>query len=242
MRNLFLALILVVPASCGLTGKNTDEPPQATLPAWNGEHILCGAQVNYDKNNRDPFPVFQEDDRLGFCARTIRYLELNRQYGDQTPIFGIAAAVTTSFAASYAPFVRRVYSQDTWAFMATLSAELEPQFTGFADAFANGTPRPLPEMIDMDQDLAQARLDALRDTDPDAYTTLIAELNDSLNPTNPMLLAAINRNPFFAAYEAGLAQIRAKVGGRIDYSQRSQRVMISQMLQRLFQGIPDGAT
>jgi len=224
-------------------------PPAMGLPAWDGSQIVCNETVSFAPDAAETLPVFSEDERLGLCARAMRYLELNRQFGGQTSYFGVAAAGTASLAATYAPLVRRAYSKSTWAFLADLSRQTENTVNvvaqratqASASRMRNLLSGGVPDaggLIRAEQQGVQAALDDLRAQDPDAYARVIKEINGTLNPTNPMLIAAINRNPFFRAYEAGLAGLRARYGGAIDYANIEQRVEIGAVLQALIEAIP----
>lgn len=232
-----LLIALLFTASCGLFGRGNAPDPDLPLPVWNGESILCNEDVSFDKAAETALPEFADDERLGLCARSIRYLELNRLYGDRTEFFGIAAASTASLAATYAPLVRRAYSDETWGFMAQMSADLETGANRVAADLAAGERVNTTALIAQDQRAVQAALDQLAATDPETYAAVIAEVGSTLNPTNRLLLAAINRNPFFAAYEAGLAQVRADVGGNIDFSSLDHRLKVGVILKRLISGI-----
>jgi len=221
--------------------------PASGLPAWDGQQIVCNKDVSFAPFAGAPLPVFSADERLGLCARAMRYVELNRELGGQSSYFGVAAISTASLAATYAPMVRRAYSASTWAFLAGLNQELEAQVDaaaskarqgGLAGFFSGGT--STEKLLRDEQARVQTALDNLAAQDPDAYAQLISDINATLNPTNKLLIAAINRNPFFKAYEAGLAQLRAQNGGMIDYADIDQRIAISTVLQNLIEAIPMG--
>ncbi|MBL4806639.1 MAG: hypothetical protein JKY31_05035 [Rhodobacteraceae bacterium] len=246
MKHFITALPLtLLLSSCGMFGNlfGTNTPPasgESSIPAWDGAHILCSENVSFAQSSTDELPEFDDDERLGFCSRSMKYLELHRQYGDQTPYFGIAAATTGSLAATYARLVRRAYSAPTWAFMQELNVSLDRNVDAAAAQLAaggHGNVGFTNRMIRQEQNAVQEALDTLQQSDPDAFATVIKELGSTLNPTNPMLLAAINRNPFFAAYEASLAVIRTEVGGPVDYSNPAHRLKISTALNRLITNI-----
>jgi len=234
-------------AGCG--GGTQPETPSMGLPAWDGAQIVCNETVSFAADGTSALPVFPADERLGLCARSMRYIELNRQYGGQTSYFGVAATTTASLAATYAPLVRRAYSKSTWDFMAELSRQTETTVNAVAQkAGQGGVSRLLDRvsggaldaasLIRAEQRQVQAALEALRARDQDTYTKVIEEVNGTFNPTNRMLIAAINRNPFFRAYEAGLAQVRARHGGAIDFADMQQRIEIGDVLQTLIEAIP----
>ncbi len=223
--------------------------PEMGLPAWDGEQIVCNKTVSFARTATEALPVFAPNERLGLCARSMRYIELNRQYGDQTSYFGVAAITTASLAATYAPLVRRAYSDSTWEFMDNLSGDIEVQVNATAEnaAGAGGffgrlasAEMDTKALIREEQQGVQAALEAFATDNPDAYAQLIEDVNGTFNPTNRLLIAAINRNPFFRAYEAGLAQVRARHDGAIDFADMEQRIEIGDVLQALIEGIPAG--
>ncbi|MBL1435101.1 MAG: hypothetical protein COB08_002725 [Rhodobacteraceae bacterium] len=232
-------------AACG--GERPPEAPEMGLPAWNGEQIVCSKTVSFAHTTTAALPVFDDNERLGLCARSMRYIELNRQYGAQTSYFGVAAATTASLAATYAPLVRRAYSDSTWEFMDNLSADIELR-VNLAAENAEGSqgllgrisraPMNTGALIREEQKHVQTILETFALDDPDGYALLIEDVNGTFNPTNRFLIAAINRNPFFRAYEAGLAQVRERHGGAIDFAELEQRIEIGEVLQALFKGIP----
>ncbi len=243
-RSGLIGLALLV-AACG--GGQPPVAPDLGLPAWDGSQIVCNKTVSFARTATETLPEFAADERLGFCARAMRYIELNRQYGAQSSYFGVAAATTASLAATYAPLVRRAYSAGTWTFMNDLNADLERRVnTAAADAENTGGllarlsrgGLDTEALIVAEQQEVQAALEAMAADNPEAYAQLIEEVNGTFNPTNRLLIAAINRNPFFRAYEAGLAQVRLRHGGAINYADMAQRVEISHVLQALIEGIP----
>lgn len=244
-RPLAFGLLLFV-AACGL--KPAAPGLENALPAWDGLQIVCNKEVSFSENATDDLPEFSPDERLGLCARSMHYLEFHRQFGRDTSYFGVAAATTASLAATYAPLVRRAYSDSTWAFMGALSREIEQRINAVASRQAGaqgllgritGGRADTNALIREEQIAVQAKLDTFATENPDAYARLIDDVNGTFNPTNRLLIAAINRNPFFRAYEAGLAQIRARHGGAIDFADLEQRIEIGLVLQALIDGIPD---
>lgn len=234
-----------VTAACG--GSQPPAAPELGLPAWNGEQVVCNETVSFSHTATAALPVFDDGERLGLCARSMRYIELNRKYGEQTSYFGVAAATTASLAATYAPLVRRAYSDSTWEFMATMSADIEDQVNLAAENSRGSqgllgrisrSPMNTGALIREEQKDVQKTLDAFALADPEGYAQLIEDVNGTFNPTNRLLIAAINRNPFFRAYEVGLAQVRARHDGAINYADLEQRIEIGEVLQALFRGIP----
>ncbi len=235
----------VLLSSCGVLaifGNSGPDIPAvtSTIPAWDGDHILCSEDVSFAVGSTDILPEFDADERLGFCARSMKYLELHRQYGDKTTYFGIAAAQSGSLAATYARLVRRAYTADTWQIMQSVNLLLDENVDAAAAELArggNGGQRFTDRMIANGQDDLQDMLDVLKAKEPEIYAQMITDLASTLNPTNPMLLSAINRNPFFAAYEASLAEIRAEVSGNVDFSLIEHRLKIDAALDYLIANI-----
>ncbi len=232
-------------AACG--GGQPPLAPELGLPAWDGEQIVCNKTVSFARTATAALPVFDENERLGLCARSMRYIELNRQYGEQTSYFGVAAATTASLAATYAPLVRRAYSGSTWEFMDNLSGDIELRVNLAAENAAGSqgllgrisrAPMNTGALIREEQKDVQSMLDTFALDNPEGYARLIEDVNGTFNPTNHFLIAAINRNPFFRAYEAGLAQVRQRHGGAINFAEIEQRIEIGEVLQALFRGIP----
>lgn len=248
MKTVFVvSAFAVLAAGCGSGARQ--ETPAMGLPAWDGEQVVCNETVSFARGAVGVLPDFPEDERLGLCVRSMRYIELNRQFGGQTSYFGVAAASTASLAATYAPMVRRAYSESTWAFMADLSRQNETRVKAAAQQAGQGGVSRLigrfsgggldpSALIRQEQQDVQTALDALAAREPDAYAQLIEDVNGTLNPTNRLMIAAINRNPFFKTYEAGLAQIRARHGGAIDYAVLEQRIEIGAVLQSMIEDIP----
>ncbi len=245
LRSGLIGLALLVAGCAG--GNQPPAAPDPGLPAWDGNQIVCNKTVSFAPTATGALPEFPPEERLGFCARAMRYIALNRQYGAQTSYFGVAAAGTASLAATYAPLVRRAYSASTWEFFDNLNADLEVLVNdaaaklaasgGFFSRLSGGRP-DTGALIADEQAAVQVALDALATDNPEAYARLIQEVNATLNPTNRLLIAAMNRNPFFKAYGDGLAQLRQNHGGALDYADMAQRVEISQVLQALIEGIP----
>jgi len=244
MRFGVLGFVMLV-AACG--GKPEPVAPEMGLPAWDGEQIVCNETVSFARTATTALPVFEDNERLGLCARSMRYIELNRQYGAQSSYFGVAAATTASLAATYAPLVRRAYSESTWEFMDNLNADIELRVNAAAEnaAKAGGllgrfsrAEMDTMALIREEQQDVQAMLEAYAVDNPEAYAQLIKDVNGTFNPTNRLLIAAINRNPFFKAYEAGLAQVRQRHGGAIDFASIEQRIEIGAVLHALIEGIP----
>lgn len=244
MRFGILGFVMFV-AACG--GKPQPATPEMGLPAWDGEQIVCNETVSFARTATAALPVFDENERLGLCARSMRYIELNRQYGDQTSYFGVAAVTTASLAATYAPLVRRAYSNSTWEFMDNLSGDIELRVNMAAENAAGSqgvlgrftrARMDTGALIREEQKDVQAMLEAFAADSPEAYAQLIDDVNGTFNPTNRFLIAAINRNPFFRAYEAGLAQVRERHGGAIDFADLAQRIEIGEVLQALIESVP----
>ncbi len=231
--------------ACG--GGQPPAVPEMGLPAWDGTQIVCNETVSFAPTATETLPEFASEERLGLCARSMRYIALNRQYGEEISYFGVAAASTASLAATYAPLVRRAYSASTWEFLDNLNGDLEVLVNDAAAEMAtsggffsrlSGSKPDTDALILAEQAAVQAALDALASDNPAAYALLIQEVNATLNPTNRLLIAAMNRNPFFKAYGDGLAQLRQSHGGALDYADMAQRVEISHVLQALIEGIP----
>lgn len=244
MRFGVLGFVMFV-AACG--GKQPPAAPEMGLPTWDGEQIVCNETVSFARTATAALPEFDENERLGLCARSMRYIELNRQHGEQTSYFGVAAATTASLAATYAPLVRRAYSDSTWEFMGNLSADVELRVNMAAENAAGSqgvlgrftrARMDTGALIREEQKGVQAMLEAFAADNPEAYAQLIEDVNGTFNPTNRLLISAINRNPFFKAYEAGLAQVRARHGGAIDFADLEQRIEVGAVLQALIEGIP----
>ena len=243
VRSGILGLVMFV-AACG--GGQPPAAPELGLPAWDGEQIVCNKSVSFARTATATLPEFEPNERLGFCERSMRYIALHRQYGAQTSYFGVAAATTATLAATYAPLVRRAYSDSSWEFMDNLSGDIEAQVTAAAEkaARASGLLGRISNarmntdaLVREEQQGVQAALEAFAADNPEGYAQLIEDVNGTFNPTNRLLIAAINRNPFFRAYEAGLAQVRARHGGAIDFSDVEQRIEIGAVLQALIEGI-----
>ncbi len=232
-------------SSCGILaifGNSEPDAPinQTNIPAWDGDHILCSEDVSFAQDSTDALPEFDADERLGFCDRSMKYLELHRQYGDKTTYFGIAAAQTGSLAATYARLVRRAYTSDTWQIMQSVNLLLDENVDAVAAQMANGNNGGqgfTNRAIAKGQDDLQGLLDDLQAEQPEIYAQMIEDLASTLNPTNPMLLNAINRNPFFAAYEASLAEIRKDVAGDVDFARIEHRLKIDAALDYLIANI-----
>jgi len=244
MRITALGLTIFL-AACG--GNQPPQSPDMELPAWDGSQIVCSETVSFAHTAIEPLPEFAADERLGLCARTMRYIALHRQYGAQTSYFAVAAEATATLAATYAPLVRRAYSDSTWNFMAALSQTIEPRVSLAAENAAgtqgllgriSRAPMNTRALIREEQKAVQAELDAFAAENPEGYAQLITDVNGTFNPTNPFLIAAINRKPFYRAYEAGLAQVRANHGGAIDFADIEQRIEIGEILNALIEGIP----
>lgn len=243
IRSGALVAVMIVSA-CG--GGPDEVAPSRGLPAWDGGHIVCNEDVSFAAGSTTILPTFTDEERLGFCARSMRYIELHRLYGHKTSYFGVAATTTASLAATHAPLVRRAYSETTWGFMASLSRAIEEEVNnaaakqgrsnGIFSRMIGGGP-DADELIRGEQLAVQVQLDAFAVEDPEGYATLIEEVNGTFNPTNRLLIAAINRNPFFKAYEAGLAQVRVRHGGAIDFAKLEQRIEIGDVLMALIEGI-----
>ena len=244
VRSGVLGFVMFV-AACG--GVQPPASPDMGLPAWDGEQVVCNETVNFSPTATAALPEFAAEERLGLCARTIRYMELHRQYGSQTSYFAIAAESTATLAATYAPLVRRAYSDSTWEFMDNLSGDIEVRVNTAAENAAgrqglfgriSRAPMNTRALIREEQKDVQAALDAFLADDPEGYAQLIKDVNGTFNPTNPLLIAAINRNPFYRAYEAGLAQVRANHDGAIDFADIEQRIEIGGVLKALIEAIP----
>lgn len=232
-------------AACAAPPPPLPDVPQSELPAWDGSQIVCGETVSFATNADQALPEFAADERLGLCARSMRYVELHRLYGDKTAYFGVAAISTASLAATYAPLVRRAYSKSTWDFLAEMNSEIEARVVAAAARAASGSgggwfapALNTAALIQGEQNEVQQRMEGFASADPAAYALMLEEVNNTLNPTNALLISAINRNPFFKAYEAGLAQIRAENGGAIDYVALEQRLAMNSVLRALIEAVP----
>ncbi len=242
MKHLFLLPAVALISACGFFSKPepVTTPDSSNIPAWDGAHILCSENVSFAQDATEALPEFTPDDRLGFCTRSMKYLALHRQYGDQTTYFAIAAATTGSLAATYARLVRRAYSGPTWEFMQSINLALDANVDAAVaklEAGAAGGAQFTNRLIESEQANVQNMLNAHQTSDLEGYANVISDVGNTLNPTNPMLLAAINRNPFFAAYEASLAEIRAETGGDVNFSLLSHRLKISAALDQLINNI-----
>ena len=246
MRTSYIVVpILALLAACGSAGLFGNSGPDDTgvennIPAWDGVHIICNETISFDSGSTQTLPEFPVSERLGFCDRSMKYLALNREFGDKTTYFGISAALTGSLAATYAPLVRRAYSGQTWDFMQKLNLVLDANVNAaMAELLAgnNGGQAFTDRFIEQEQNIVQEVLDNLQATDPQVFDDIMQDISGTLNPTNPMLLSAINRNPFFAAYEASLAALRVQVGGNVDYDLLDHRLEISAALDRLIKNI-----
>jgi len=234
-RALLLPIFLIV-ASCGVFGP-ADEPPErpAPPPVWNGDFVLCGKPVSFVLTSTDPLPVFSGDERLGFCAISVRYLILHRQYGAKSDVFGASAAVTGSYSSLYTLFRRAHLSRSTWGFLAQLSRRIETRAPSVVSALASGASRgSFNRRNDAEEQiLVQTALDAFQLSQPGDYAKLMADMSKLLNPTGRFQMAAINRDPFFRALEASLAPLRAEFGGPIDYALLDHRLRIGTVLQKM---------
>ena len=245
IRSFIVLSAFAVLSACGvlgLFGNSVPDAPinQSVIPAWDGDHILCSKDVSFAVDSTGVLPEFDADERLGFCNRSMKYLALHRQYGDQTTYFGIAAAQSGSLAATYARLVRRAYTADTWQVMQSVNLLLDTNVDAAAAELANGNTGGqgfTNRFIANGQDDLQNLLDDLQENEPDIYAQMITDLASTLNPTNPMLLSAINRNPFFAAYEASLAKIRVEVAGNVNFALIEHRLKIDAALDGLIANI-----
>ncbi len=236
---IFIPLAIIL-ASCGIFGNAPIPAPQSSIPAWDGQLLVCGNTVSFAQNAVTPLPEYPAEERLGFCARSSKYLALHRQYGDKTTFFGISAETTSSFAVLYAPFMRRIYNNDTWEFAQQLNLALDTrvdQVVAQLQAGETGGAAFTQQLMTLEQNNVQTMLDALHASDPDIYEKMLKDFGGSFNPTNPMLLRAMNSEPFFAAYEASLAKIRLEIGGDVDFSNLAHRLKIAAALDQMIRAI-----
>lgn len=244
-RVLFILPVIALVASCGILGKlsfsdSDTDYDSANIPAWDGRQKLCGEEVDFVNSAVEALPEFADDERIGFCARTMKYLALHRRYGDQTNYFGIAAISTGILAGTYVPMMQRATSDETWAFLLAQNLVLDSKIDAVAldmQTGKSGSQRFTNRLITEEQKTVQTALETLETSEPETYAIVIEELAKILNPTNPFLLAGINRNPLFASYEASLAEIRTREESDLDYSDIQHRRAISAAIDRLIKNI-----
>ncbi len=197
---------------------------------WQGRTLVCGQTMDFRPSARDDLPGYSPELRRGFCARVVRFLRLHRRYGTKTGYFGVTAMTTSGLAAIDIPSQRHLYSEPTWDFLAGLSGALEVE-TARAEAVANRGPligRALDlALFQAEQRAVQQALDALRARDETAHQRLVGEVNATLNPRDPLLLAALASTPFFANYHAALAGVRTRLGRDIDFARKRDRVAVA---------------
>jgi hypothetical protein len=223
-----LCLLLV---ACG-----TGSPPNPLGWNWQGRAVVCNQDVRFNANAQAALPDYSTDLRRGFCARTGFYLTLHREFGDRTAFFGVAAMTTAGLAALYAPTQRQTYSPDTWAFLARLSTALQQRATVTATRLRTGHiagANLTRDLLETEQTLVQIALQVERDRDPLAYAALLREVDKTLNPNDPLVLAAINSQPFYANYLAAIAMVRAEMGGPVRFDRLDHRVQVGLRLAEL---------
>lgn len=216
--------------------QNTTPNPMAWK--WRGKHVLCSQLVDFAADSRRKLPEFDAKQGQGFCRRTVFYLRLHREFGEDTTFFGVAAMTTSGLVVLDRPTQHHRYSPETWAFMSGLSLELEERAEFTAQRLRRGrkgsdlTQRLLTE----EQAHVGRALANLQRSDPALYRRVIREIDRTLNPGDPLVLAAINSHPFFATYLAAIAKVRGDVGGPVSFALSKHRVAVGMALSKSFTG------
>jgi len=222
----------------GAVACTQNTPPNPMAWKWRGKHVLCSQDVDFAADAHGTLPEFDDGQRQGFCRRTVYYLRLHREFGADTAFFGVAAMTTSGLVVLDGPTQHHRYSPETWAFMSGLSLELEERAKVTAQRLRLGrkgsdlTRRLLTE----EQAYVGRALADLHSRDPALYRRVIREIDRTLNPDDPLELAAINSHPFFATYLAAIARVRGDVGGPVSFARSKHRVAVGVALSKSLNG------
>lgn len=213
-------------------------PPNPLGWQWRATVLLCQQAVDFSATSGRDLPKFTAEHRLGFCQRTVFYLRLHREFGEHTAFFGVAAITTAGLATLYGPGQRHRYSPETWDFMSGLSGDLAERAITTANRLRRGTKGLglTRQLLEREQSHVGQVLADLRRREPVLYTRLIGEIDQTLNPDDPLVLAAINSQPFFATYLAAIAEVRDDVGVPVRFDLQTHRVAVGMALSKSFSG------
>ena len=175
----------------------------------------------------------------GFCTRATEYgkIDANPTVQSQTRFFAAANAVSQGLAdmAAWSPGVRMMgVSAQTSNFLEGVGEKLQKINESEASAIQNGTlsgPNLDQQLVRTEQLAVQAQLDALQQSNPDAYNQTISEINRALNPIPGSFDQRVSSAfPTDAAFQGVLNGVRKDLGRNIDFSKQGDREVIGNAL------------
>jgi len=179
----------------------------------------------------------------GFCTRATEYggFDANPTIQSQTRFFAAANAVSQGLAdvdswrvSEGGPASVMGVSTQTATFLEGIGQKLEQFNEGAAQMIATGNmsgPGLDQQMVHNEQTIVQGQLDGLQQSNPDAYTKTISEINGALNPTPGSLNEKISSAlPTDAAFQGVLGGVRKDLGRNIDFSKQGDREAIGNAL------------
>jgi RHS repeat-associated protein len=179
----------------------------------------------------------------GFCTRATEYggFDANPTIQSQTRFFAAANAVSQGLAdvdswrvSEGGPASVMGVSTQTATFLEGIGQKLEQFNEGAAQMIVTGNmsgPGLDQQMVHNEQTIVQGQLDGLQQSNPDAYTKTISEINGALNPTPGSLNEKISSAlPTDAAFQGVLGGVRKDLGRNIDFSKQGDREAIGNAL------------
>jgi RHS repeat-associated protein len=174
----------------------------------------------------------------GFCTRATEYgkIDANPTIQSETRFFAAANAVSQGLAdvSAWSIGVRiEGVSAQTTNILEGVGQRLEQFNEGAALMIVTGSmsgPGLDQKMVHNEQTIVQGELDKLKQSNPNAYTKTISEINSALNPNNPFKGWLSSRFPTDKAFQGVLNGVRKNLGRNIDFSKQSDREAIGNAL------------
>jgi RHS repeat-associated protein len=164
-----------------------------------------------------------------YCTRATLYGQIDGQIDNQTRFFAAASATTQLLAGLDMPAASMLASGSTRSFLSTLSSSQQGFNRAiFGDVQGSGLngPRLDAAIVHMEQTVVQSHLDAFSASNPDAYKTMIGEMNDLLNPSGVIEKSVSGLFGTDRAYGRVLDHVRGDLGRDIDFSNQGDREAI----------------
>ena len=178
----------------------------------------------------------------GFCTRATEYgmIDANPNIQSQTRFFAAANAVSQALADVAAPGSSVIggISGQTSSFLEGVGQKLQGFNEGEAHLIASGNmggpglDQQLvhnEQMVHNEQSVVQGQLDGLKQSNPDAYSQTISQINGALNPGAVGSFAS-TRFSTDKAYAGVLDGVRKDLGRNIDFSKQGDREAIGNAL------------
>jgi hypothetical protein len=169
-----------------------------------------------------------------FCQNAQLYANLNRAYNGRTTFFAAASVVSESL--NYVNYPTSGVSERSANYLEVINRQLSNSNFMQRNVIVQSGSTQLENdrrFVRFEQNQVQRSLDRLQKSDPSGYKTLISEVNSGLN-------GARASSGFLQGelYANAIADARAAVGGKLDFSNKDHRVAIGNALTDALRASP----